>query len=292
MAVDLLPLLGNIDKSPGAARAAMQAAEAYSNRSRGKWGNPAPMLGIFAKTSEDNALHIWNVGPWNDWARMGSWGDWFLPAKPDNDKTRYVYCCSVGGAYLEYGMKESGGVDTETIDGEYVAQCIVGEGSLLRGHNDDNRASNGVFIGSVRGPKGRTAPTEEDLEKAESRLIARYHQLVDEANDARALGGPNATLSINEKHHLAAKRINRMDLEWARDKNPTLSFKCPGCGDNLPETAVSCKCGRLIKPAEFWAEVQQGVRLYSGEIPEMYRISVAVRVTEPAPAKNGKPAAF
>lgn len=314
MAVDLLPLLGNIDKSPGAARAAMLAAEAYTARARGKWGNPDPMLDEEQAASDAGAIHIFNVGPWNDWARLGSWGDFFLPAKPDNDlvqpqncgaeskrcvscrrdlgekhaanciQARFVYCCTVPGIYLEHGLNGEGEVQSKHIKGLLVAQNVVGEGDMLRGHNDDNRAKNGVFIGSVRGPHGRI-PTIEDIERAEARLLTRFHELVDEANDAKALGGPNAVLSINEKHHLAAKRINRMDLEWARDKNPAVSFRCPGCGDPLPETAVSCKCGRLIKPAEFWAEVQQGIRLYSGEIPEMYRL----RAPQPAAAAPETP---
>lgn len=280
----------NVDWSPAMARAAEQAVAAFNARARGKWGTPKPLMGILAKASEENTVHIFNVGPWNDWARLGSWGDWFIPAKPDN--ARFTYCCAVPGAYAEYGMNDGGGITTENIEGEYVAQCIVGEGPQLRGHNDDNRAQNGVFISSLRGPKGRHTPTIEDLEAAEARLLKRFHELVDEANEARALGGPQAFISINEKHHLAAKRINRMDLDWARDKNPTVSFRCPGCDRPLPETATICQCNRILKPAEFWAEVQQGLRLYSGEVPVMFR----TRVPEPAavaapidpPKGNGK----
>ena len=64
-------------------------------------------------------------------------------------------------------MNDGGGISTKSIEGEYVAQCIVGEGSQMRGHNDDNRAKNGVFISSLRGPKGRHAPVIEDLVEAE-----------------------------------------------------------------------------------------------------------------------------
>ena len=285
MAVDLLPLLGNIDKSPGAARAAALAAQAYTDRARGKWGNPDPMLEEESEVSDARAIHIFNVGPWNDWARLGSGGDVFRPAKPDGQ--RYVYCCTVPGIYLEHGLNGEGEVQSKHIKGLLVAQNIIGEGDMLRGHNDDNRAKNGVFISSVRGMKNRT-PTEEDLARAEARLIARFHELVDEANDARALGGPNAVLSINEKHHLAAKRINRMDLDWARDKNPQVSFRCQQCNRPCVETATRCECGFILKPAEFWAQVQQGQIIIPGvQVSEMYRLS-AVRVD---PEQAAAPAA-
>lgn len=288
MAVDLLPLLGNIDKSPGAARAAALAAQAYTDRARGKWGNPDPMLDEEQEVSENRAIHIFNVGPWNDWARLGSWGDFFLPAKSEGQ--RFVYCCTVPGIYLEHGLNGEGDVQSKHIKGLLVAQNVIGEGDMLRGHNDDNRAKNGVFIGSVRGPRGRQAPTEEDILKAEARLLARFHELVDEANDARALGGPNAVLSINEKHHLAAKRLNRMDLDWARDKNPVVSFRCSQCNRPCPETSTRCECGFVLKPAEFWAQVQQGQIIIPGVVvPEMYRIA-AVRVEPPAPAATAEPA--
>lgn len=328
MAVDLRPLVGNVDWSPAAARAAELAASAHMNRARGKWGNPEPLLEEEAEASELGTYHIFNVGPWNDWARLGSWGDWFLPAKPEDglvtshhcpppeidnksgriknqaamrcfecDKPlgskhengciclRYAYCCSVPGIYLEHGLNGEGDVQSKHIKGLLVAQNIIGEGGLLRGHNDDNRAKNGVFICSLRGRAGRT-PTEEDLDAAESRLLARFHELVEEANDARALGGPNAILSINEKHHLAAKRINRMDLDWAKDRSPVVSFRCSQCNRPCPETATRCECGFVLKPAEFWAQVQQGQIIIPGVVvPEMYRLGV-MRVEANPPASD------
>ena len=307
------------------ARAAIRSAHAAASSNKQKWGTPKPLMGILARASEMNSIHIFSVAPWDDWARMGSWGDRYLPAlntdgtvlhghcqlpktqdedlrclncgQPVGKKhtpgclgLRYVYCCTEPGAYPENRMDEGGSIVTDNHEGEYVAQCIVGEGpDIHMGRmNDDNRAKNGVFIGSVRGPKGR-GPTLEDVDAAEARRLARALELVEDANEAQAMGSQHATLSINEKHHWAAKFIKRMDLQWVKDRNPSVMTRCPGCGDSLPETAVSCKCGRLLKPAEFWAEVQQGIRLYAGEIPLAYRMPVPAAAIESPKAKTGKP---
>jgi hypothetical protein len=281
MPVDLLPLLGNIDKSPAAARAAMQAAEAYSQRARGKWGNPDPMLEEEQHASDASSIHVFSVGPWNQWARLGSWGDFFLPAKPENQ--RYSYCCTIPGIYLEHMLNGEGDVTSKHIKGLLVAQNIVGEGDLLRGNGaGENRARDGVFIGSVRGPQGRT-PTEADIVRAEGRLQARLQELVSEANEAAAMGGGESFLRINEKHHTAAKMIGRKDLKWMQDRNPEISNPCPECGRGAPDTATRCQCGFILKPAEFWAKVLAGAIVMPGvEVPAMYRTNNAVFVPEPA----------
>lgn len=279
MPVDLHSLLGNIDKSPAAMRAAMNAARSFDANMRGKWGNPDPLLDEEAEASDRSSIHIFNVGPWNQWARLGSWGDFFLPAKPDNAK--YSYCCSIPGIYLEHMLNGEGDVQSKHIKGLLVAQNIVGEGDLLRGHsNSENRVRDGVFIGSVRGPGGRT-PADADISRAENRLHARLQELVGEANEAAAMGGGESFLRINEKHHTAAKMIGRKDLKWMQDRNPEISNPCPECGRGAPETATRCQCGYILKPAEFWAKVLSGAIVMPGvEVPAMYRTNNAVFVPD------------
>ena len=128
---------------PSFAITADQAAQNVAlatRRQRTQRRLPAPAPSI-AKVAEENQIYIFNVSPWRFDVMLGSWGTYHVPACEPGQP----YACGtpIPGIYHEPIPVNESNFQLESIEGNYVAEQILGIGKNLSGNTSLVRL--GVF---------------------------------------------------------------------------------------------------------------------------------------------------
>lgn len=216
---------------------------------RTRWKVPQ-MLPLEVKMAEETCVHIFNVGPFNHQTYSGSWGKRYIPSCPE-DKPWSAMAPPIPGVFSEPIPGEGSQCELRRHEGMFWARDILGMG---RGMNPrDGIGRMGVFIGSVVGPKGFT-PLDSDLKTARDSLKEYYQDLMREATAAYNISPAEGLSVINERHRLAAVKLNNLDVPWLKQYTAEANQKCPVCGVVSDTKAVMCSsshCGYIFREDEF-----------------------------------------
>lgn len=208
-----------------------------------------PSLAKFAKDTE---VHVFNVGPWEHWVPLGSWGMFYVPKCEDGQP--YAKMAAVPGIFCEPIPVDERNFQLEQIEGRYVAEQVLGIGKGLAWQQ--SRAKLGVFIGERVGKAGEK-PAAEELDAARKVLDETFHELFEEAQAAAAVGRTEEIKIVSEKHRIAARALGRTDVPWLSYSPEGKRKSCPNCGTKVESTIISCpECTYVFDVAAFKREIQ------------------------------------
>lgn len=190
-------------------------------------------------------VYIFNVGPWEHHAPMGTMGTFIIPACPEGQEYSAPVAFrgepgipalipeTVVDAVEGYTVTYKWDFSTE---GDRVARDIV---RMFE--------KKGVFLAA--GP----VPTEQELEAAKTKLYDLYDERVKAADKAYEVNGGmevgdngKSYSAITSDDVFAAKALG-LDKPWAR-KNQKM-VPCEGCGQPVAPQAVRCPhtgCGAIL----------------------------------------------
>jgi len=239
--------MGGVKWDASMTDAAARSAKVYQEKMN-KGRRLPKRLNEVEEISKAKAVHIFNVGPFNDpHVFLGSWGQVHIPACPKG--VDYVYVCEVPGIFMETIPGEDK-FEGEDISGNYIAQEILGEGPDLRNYSGESRRNTGLFIGSVRGPAGAT-PLREEVLEAQAAVNQYLYDLVLEANGAWGTGNDAEFKSrVGSKHYLAAELTGQTGVPWFKAKvapPKAETIPCDNCGEQRNPKYPTCqKCNMVI----------------------------------------------
>jgi hypothetical protein len=197
------------------------------------------------KFAEDTQVHVYNVGPWDHWVPLGSWGMFYIPKCEIGEQ--FAAMKPIPGVFTEPIIRDEHNFELAQIEGRYVAEQVVGIGKGLAW--DESRQRLGVFIGAAVGPKAE--PTREEVAEARGLLHQTYNELFEEAEAAYA--SPIERINvIGSNHRIAAKALNRTYVKWMQDTSRPQMKNCPNCGTASEGSVVSCpQCTYVFDPEAF-----------------------------------------
>lgn len=229
---------------------AERQVSAFLSRQRAQRRLPqlAPSLQKFAKDTE---VHIFNVGPWEHWVPLGSWGMFHIPRCEDGEA--FARMDPIPGIFCEPIPVDERNFQLEQIEGRYVAEQVVGIGKGLAWQQ--SKVKLGVFIGERTGAHGAT-PTDQEIEAARRVLNDTLLELFDEAQAAAAAGKTEEVKIIGEKHRIAARLIGRTDVPWLSYAPEGKRKSCPNCGTKSEASVVSCPQCTYVFDLDAFAKMQ------------------------------------
>lgn len=223
-------------------QAAEREVRMYNEKMR-KGRRLPPVLREVQAISDMRAVHIFNVGPWADKVRMGSWGEVNIPPCPKDQ--RYIHVHTFPGIYNE-PQPDAEKFTIDQVSGAYMAQCVLGEGPDLRNVPvSESRVKHGVFIGSVTGPEG-LVPQDWEVDKALAALDSELDDLIQTANRAWEIGGKEPDLVIGSRHRLAATLKGRTDLKWMNKETTQKMIDCVNCGEKRNPIYPTCPHCKVV----------------------------------------------
>jgi len=177
---------------------------------------------------------IFNVGPMRHPRSMGSYGQWTIPACPEDEP----YSKAVEVPYI---TNDPVHIDMFQMahrhdSGRKLAADIIGVGQFHTPGEDLTKW--GVFIAAG------DEPTEEELTKAHRALNRTYEELIREA-DSYWNAGPSEYKNVTALHRHAAACLGQKDKPWARG---IAEMKmCDICGSAVsPQAAICPTCRNVI----------------------------------------------
>jgi len=224
-------------------------------------GRRVPQLSELEKQSNrDNAVHIYNVGPWEETTNdQGTLGTFHLIACPPNE--RYVRCLILDGTVSELVIDDETKFKRQGDPGRFVAEDILGLGKM----RDRKRSliHKGFFVGSKVGPDA--IPLEKELSSAKALLRAYMLGIFKDHDDAWALGPEKFSQVSSVDGIMAARYLERVEVGWMKSSNPTHNVKCPKCGTRSEPDVMMCptmNCNHIFDVARYVAyEAEQKLRL-------------------------------
>lgn len=255
----------------GFVRAEQGAALLEKQRSMNRSKRPGFMAPAIQELSRQSQLYIFNVGPKLLEGSGASYGtmmiqpclpaDAIAPADYKGKPGEYSAPLLVPG--LPYEHYDTGGTRMETqFHGEdgiedpgYDFACQV-----VLGFTDAKGNFNGKFLPRARslekfgvGISRTWPPSKDDIALARKKMMAEYLALVQEANEAHALG-KFASIRTDD-HYIAARALGKTVTEcrWLEfsAEAPVAAKEtkaCPECGEEILAVARKCKhCGSVIE---------------------------------------------
>lgn len=162
---------------------------------------PAPVK----LASAESVVHVYNVGPWEHKAMLGSWGNVLVPPCPLGDT--YSKAEPIPGVFIEPLLMSEVQMENHYTDGMEVAKEVLGTYNV-------SMLPYGMFIGSRRGPKA--TPLKKELAAARKLLREKCAELVKEGNRCyKSTPGSHGhkMYRIGSHHQLAAKYLKRK-VKW------------------------------------------------------------------------------
>ncbi len=224
---------------------AKHAKEAVDQRLSIARGRRLPQtLGLIAEAAERNTYHVFNVGPWPQLVKAGSYGDYIIPPCPA-DKP-YVECRRIiKGIESEYVPKDEFEYNTLMTDGWHVACEIAGDG---RGRAPAQSLRHyGIF------PSKTAIPLESEVAEARRMLHTRCEDIVREARDLHAMDRKLFSQIVNRNRHWKAAEVLNLDSEpWMTEQVANKRQSCVFCGAKNDDMAVKCSnCHEIINVSRY-----------------------------------------
>lgn len=219
---------------------------------------PDPLV---QKTSEENRIYIFNVGPWSRRRELGSAGIYVIPACPAGRE--YSDPVIINGLESEpYPINETecaiipksgrpGQLRGEG-NGMLLAQQVLGEGPMLP--PSASFRPFGIFLSKT------PIPSKQDLDNARAALQKKRVDLVREANDAWAKDRDKWG-TITDLHRTAARDLGKTAVEcpWFGETIiPQERKTCPSCGTPYEVGIAECpKCGDVLDADAYRAKMER-----------------------------------
>jgi endogenous inhibitor of DNA gyrase (YacG/DUF329 family) len=200
---------------------------------------------MLADLSKEKAVYVFNVGPDKWERRLGSLGNYCVPACPEGKEVSAPL--KIDGVILER-VPDGGSMNkmmNRYEEGMDVARDLMFIG---RGYSPElNRERWGLFISE------KPVPEKAQIQKAKAELRKTYAKLVDEADN---LERANKRADIGEPHRQAALALG-VTKPWLATE-PREATNCPACQKMVDIEAVSCpNCSAILdweKAKEFFPE--------------------------------------
>jgi len=192
--------------------------------------------------NESKTIYIYNIYN-RDWDKyMGIFGNHFIKGVETHGSSnreqweKYRLSREEKSILISYDTSKGGEgyYDYKTYEGvEFVED-------LLRSKDKgaDSLENWGVFY-SFNNP-----PTQEELDKAQEKLILTLHDVVTEGD--KLWSGPEQKKNTIGAHHRAAAEYLKITRDWIRGTRETMK-DCPWCGKNIKQHSALCDgCGRIV----------------------------------------------
>ena len=219
---------------------AQQASQIVSTYKRQMTDRIIPPLSRHVERAMAAKIHVFNVGPWGHKKHMGSYGEYTVPACPENED--YVAGPVFTDPMTELYMKNEAEMGRFEEDGWGFANEFLGEG---RGQNSAYSLRHfGCFVAAGE------EPTDDELLAANGELDEKCRQLVNEAREFFASGDAVLRRAIApEWHFKAAEHLKLTDEDWMVARNPKGRQKCKLCGTLVDGDVLKCptaNCGYIF----------------------------------------------
>jgi hypothetical protein len=200
---------------------------------------------IIREFATQKTYRIFNVGPWPQIIRAGSYGVYLVPACKKGEE--FAVCNrEVKGLESEYTIKDEYEYNTLLSKGEPFVSSLIGEG---RGQDPSQSLRHyGLFY-------SETEPTSDNIYQARQMLNATCATIVSEARDLFAMDRKQFTVVVKrDRHFVAAAVLNLTDEPWMLEQTPSSRTKCRYCATMNDAEAVLCsKCNKPIDMARYKA---------------------------------------
>lgn len=227
---------------------------------------PAYIPRAIKEQSAKSRVYIFNVGPKRLEGSGASYGTIMIQACPEGKEYSEPYVCE--GLPHEYYNKEGSTLDVQFHgDGEmedpgfdFACQVIGGytkpdgqwEGKFLSVTNSLERFGVGI---------SRTwPPSKEDVVLARKKMFAEYAQLVQQANEAHAIGRFSAVATPD--HYIAARALGKTAAEcrWLEfTADIERRSLCPKCRKPYDEGTVEHDCGFILDKKQYDKWMAEGL---------------------------------
>lgn len=206
------------------------------------------------QVAQEKQLYIFNVGPFTIPRPQGSLGMFTVPACEEGK--RYSVPLVIPGIVFEPVIKNEKVMTQQSDDGNYVADEILGVGI---GHRPIDSLLNLGCFKSLTNP-----PSQKDVDAAKERLRAHFQRMVNEMNDAHAMG-PAERMKVQTQDHVMAARYlgytEEQCLWLSGSAAPANRANCPGCGGSYIVGVQKCangNCGFILDRVAYEQSVMDG----------------------------------
>ncbi len=219
---------------------------------------PAFIPNAIKRQSQETQLYIFNVGPKPQEGSGASYGRVMIPPCPEGREYSDAYV--VAGLPHEYYNKEGNTLDAQFHgDGEMEEPGFDWACQAIGGFTKPNGQWEGKFLhpsGSLEkfgvGISATWPPSSADIALAKKKMFAEYAKLVQQANEAHAVG-KFASISTDD-HFVAARALGKTEkdcrwMEFSASAAPVerQTKNCPSCAEEILIEAKKCKhCGEFI----------------------------------------------
>lgn len=206
----------------------------------------APKLASQEKWAKENSVFIFNVGPWPQYIRRGSFCYDVAPCAADEKVSKPV---SIRGIVTEDYPENERAMKLLQYDGKTFALDLIGIGIGIPHHEKLSRF--GVFVSETN------PPSEEEIRIANEMLDRECNGMVNDMNVAYAEGPKVARETYQAKYHnAAATRLGKTKAEcpWMGTDLAKISdhMACPFCGESMGAKLPKCpNCKEIVNQAAY-----------------------------------------
>lgn len=251
--------------APASQAPEIAARQAALNRAK----RPAYIPKAVIAESDRKKLYIFNVGPKRHEGNGASYGAMMIPAclpvdaeVPKGYKGKpgeYSEPLVIPGLPHEYYNKEGNTLDVQFHgDGEMEEPGYDFACQIIGGFTDHRGQFNGKMLAQRNslqkfgvGISRVWPPSREDIELARKKMLAEYAVMVNEANEAHALG-KFSSLGATDDYFIAARALGKTAkdcrwMEFSAEAAPRKTKNCPECAEEIMAEARRCRfCGSVF----------------------------------------------
>ena len=229
---------------------------------------PAYIPDAIKKESKKLQVYVFNVGPKLLEGNGSSYGRMMIKPCPEGEP--HGPALTIPGLPHEYYNKEGNTLDVQFHgDGQMTDPGWDFACQVIGGYTDASGKFDGKFLTPSNslekfgvGISRTWPPLKADVELAKRKMLKRYAELCEEANEAHAMGR-FSTISTDD-HFVAARALNKTPkecgwLQFSAAAQPDTRESCPMCGEACEGEAVVHKCGFILDKKRYEQMVKDGL---------------------------------